>query len=119
MTKISRAVLNDIADLCAMGLNPAQIAKEVGTNIHIITKAIDYIDRQASREQAVSEDPALALPGRDVASRLGERYAALPALSRVEFFDRFGLSIDDIRDGYNATALWHIYLDSRARARKD
>lgn len=58
-----------------------------------------------------------AHPGANDAALLGKRHATYEALSRVEFFDVFHLNVDDVRDGYSATALWHLYLRSRLRAR--
>ncbi|MFI6180798.1 hypothetical protein ACIA8R_35075 [Nonomuraea sp. NPDC051191] len=117
MKPISRVLLNDIAGLRAKGLSPGQIAREIGANIDTITEAIKRIDRRVSPKRAKPTALPQQPPGRDVADRLGKHDAAQPALSRVEFLDRFDLNVDDIRDGHNATALWHIYLDSRARAR--
>ncbi|MGP3965929.1 hypothetical protein ACTWPT_59310 [Nonomuraea sp. 3N208] len=50
---------------------------------------------------------------------LGERHATYEALSRVEFLDWFDLNVDDIRDGYTATGLYHLYLQARIRTRMD
>lgn len=53
----------------------------------------------------------------DEAARLGECHAYHGALSKVAFLDLFDLNIDDIRDGYSATSLYHLYLQSRIRTR--
>ncbi|MFB9723012.1 hypothetical protein [Planobispora longispora] len=48
---------------------------------------------------------------------LGERHAGHVALSRIEFLDFFKLDISDVRGGYSASALYHVYLRSRTQAR--
>ncbi|MEV4112388.1 hypothetical protein [Nonomuraea sp. NPDC049695] len=60
---------------------------------------------------------SLAHPTAHKAALLGEGHAAGRAFSKVEFLDLFDLNIDDVRDGYNALALYHLYLSSRTRAR--
>ncbi|MFI7639104.1 hypothetical protein [Nonomuraea sp. NPDC049400] len=56
-------------------------------------------------------------PVADEASQLGKSHAWSSPLSKAEFFDLFDLNIDDCRQGYTATSLYHLYLDSRTRAR--
>ncbi|MFG6195421.1 hypothetical protein [Nonomuraea sp. JJY05] len=110
MARISRAVLKDIAGLRSKGLTPGQIAGAIGANVVTITEAIDYLDRKVPLQE---EAPSVA----DEATRLGQRHSTCRALSRVEFLDAFDLNIDDIRDGYSANALYHLYLQSRIRTR--
>ncbi|MFC4013777.1 hypothetical protein ACFOY2_41585 [Nonomuraea purpurea] len=110
MAQLSRAVLNDIADLRSKGLTPGQIAGEIGANIVTITEAIDYLDREGSPQ---AETASVS----DEAIRLGQHHSVCRALLRVEFFDAFDLNIDDFRDGYSADALYHMYLRSRIRTR--
>ncbi|MEQ4723229.1 hypothetical protein [Nonomuraea sp. B19D2] len=51
------------------------------------------------------------------ASLLGESQAERESMSRTRFFDLFDLNVTDSQEGYSATALYHVYLRSRARAR--
>lgn len=63
------------------------------------------------------EEWSKAHPEAHEAVLLGERHATCEALSRIAFLDWFDLNIDDIRHGYTATALYHLYLSSRIRTR--
>jgi hypothetical protein len=110
MARISHAVLRDIADLHTKGFTPGQIAGAIGANIVTITQAIDYLDREASPEKKTASVA-------DEAARLGRSHSICRPLSRVEFLDVFDLNIDDTRDGYSASALYHLYLRSRVRTR--
>ncbi|MDP4503793.1 hypothetical protein [Nonomuraea turcica] len=110
--KISRAVLRDIAGLRALGLTPRKIAGEIGANIDTIAVAISYLDQEGLPEEPEEQNA----PAYDEAARLGESHALFGALSRVEFFDLFDLDINDIRAGYSASALYHVYLRFRLRA---
>lgn len=58
-----------------------------------------------------------AHPAAHQAALLGERHAALGALSRTAFFDHFDLNVHDCCQGYTATALYHVYLRSRIQTR--
>ncbi|MEO3871312.1 hypothetical protein ABGB18_21065 [Nonomuraea sp. B12E4] len=51
MKRISSAVLKDIAGLRVRGLEPGQIAREIGAHIETIKIAIEYLDRKASPEE--------------------------------------------------------------------
>ncbi|MGI5284877.1 hypothetical protein ACQEVF_16270 [Nonomuraea polychroma] len=110
MARISHVVLRDIAGLRAKGLTPGQIAGEIGANIVTITEAIEYLNREASPQEKTASVA-------DEAAWLGESHAMDRALSRVEFLDVFDLNIEDMRDGYSARALYHLYLQARIRAR--
>jgi hypothetical protein len=135
MKRISRVVLRDIAGLRAQGFTPGQIAREIGANIDTIAEAIDRLELEASPEEKKAADwlaeppssvksksannktvaPPPMPDARDQAARLGECHATRTALSRVEFFDFFELNIDDMRDGYSASTLYHLYLHARIR----
>ncbi|MEV5500552.1 hypothetical protein AB0M50_34640 [Nonomuraea fuscirosea] len=58
-----------------------------------------------------------AHPVADEASELGKTHAWFSPLSKAAFLDLFDLNIDDCRQGYTATSLYHLYLDSRIQAR--
>ncbi|MEV4473263.1 hypothetical protein [Nonomuraea sp. NPDC049504] len=128
MTKISRIVLEDIARLRAAGLTPGQISRTVGANILTITEAINQLEQEAQLEAETVAEPksefdAQPPPWHDGAwlaeraAQLGEDHASREALQRVAFFDLFHLSIDDMRDGYSASALYQLYLRHRVRGR--